>query len=643
MQIVCNGIEGTITEYKNRKMVDESVPLFMVMVWELGQCFSQINKCWEGINNPMLEQVQFFNNSINKSKLQPTNAISQNNISTLMFGYMLRDWGLSFENVHPVSLKMNLKSPLGTTLFHSISFSNLKKLSCLDVVVNNRTFDICVDDIMKKYGGEYFEIASFDCQRWIRRRMCQLLTIMTSDGDCDAEFSIIRRNEDVLPSMIVNTDFRAFLFGASSCFHLLEYQEKHHNTTNCFDKTEMGSLIQLALSGCTQSQAEIRRSLGTLLNSVQQLNQHENHSTICFLAIEPETIGQKGRFLLIGTFDGLQKSKTLAIPISEAMEAVLSRWEYLQSMNQESLKPKDFGSGKLSESQKREWWKAREDIDHQLETYLKELQDMLLPALSAVLDELLSSSMEEPSCDDEMDEDDIDRLVANCKSSKSTSSSIAKRQEKSKKDNDITLALESLSLRDEALPKEIINYDTLKLVELRELLRKRNLSTIGKKSELMERLLENDRQFNNQVHNVVDVYDSDEDFPKKKQGSRDQSIKSLSCKKHLDAMNKKHHTIFILDESLQSIPIESIPVFRNKSCSRYPSLALALEAAHGLNKNHNVEEHSTLRIQNCWYAIDIENNLSNTRQTMETFLNPYQAKYDWTSCIGKIPDEDFVR
>jgi separase len=51
----------------------------------------------------------------------------------------------------------------------------------------------------------------------------------------------------------------------------------------------------------------------------------------------------------------------------------------------------------------------------------------------------------------------------------------------------------------------------------------------------------------------------------------------------------------------------------------------------------DVQATPSIKVNSCWYAVDPENNLPNTRATMQGFLEPYTAKYKWRGYIGEAP------
>ena len=149
------------------------------------------------------------------------------------------------------------------------------------------------------------------------------------------------------------------------------------------------------------------------------------------------------------------------------------------------------------------------------------------------------------------------------------------------------------------------------------------------------------------------------------------------------------YTVLLLDEQLQQIPVECIPMLRAKRCSRVPSLPLFLRlvarahpavithhpeatgkgaektagshagakavaaktsaastaAATGATAVANAHYSSALgpRHERCWYAIDPEKNLATTRATMVAFLEPYIARWAWRGFVAEIPPEETMR
>ena len=774
---------------KDVSIDDEITPVFIGIVLELAQSFHLLQTSISELRSTLVDHAKSVhmkwlrtntttngsNKKDKKSRSEPISPPSSGSKVAMMLCHMWREWGFTpnqFQNLLTSSSMLIRSTPTSTVsdsnyygcvLFHSIYSEYFEKLHDLDQLLtndndqSNSDRNTRLEDINEhlriiwEEGSSIYDAASFDCQRWIRRRLCRALIILTtpqSGRENDDDFDIIHRRDSTTSdsptlsvhrsqvknqSLLVSNDLLAFIFGASSCFHLLEQQEKEIT-----EKTIIGERLHQALNGCQESQGNIATSIQQLLKCLDTRYSvspscNTSQSNVCFLAIEPAVEGQTLRHLLVGSMNAQQRTRTVSIVLTEEMEVILSKWEQLQKANQDSLRlqSNNGSSSGITEKQKRDWWKGRELINDQLEDYYKELQEMLLPALTKVL-EWIASPSDDGSGDispmgEDGDGDDIDRLVAtfdqiakpSSSSSRSTGPATAKKTTSktpvaSKRDDikSLTDSMGALSMMLEdddvvVIPPQqpaAVDYDSMKLVELRELLETRQLSKIGKKAELVERLLEHDRQKHQQQPPlqarppslqppqtqskpakkavVIEIYDSDEDVwdinknvPKptmtafKSTAKKPKPIDLTNDTEAMDASsstgmntNNSNHTIFILDESLQSIPLESMPIFRDKSCSRYPSIALLLQAIANyddITQTTHVSEQSSKKksitsksstvsfpvntIRNGWFAIDIENNLKNTRQTMETFLNPYQEKLQWASCVGKMPTNDFVK
>jgi hypothetical protein len=188
---------------------------------------------------------------------------------------------------------------------------------------------------------------------------------------------------------------------------------------------------------------------------------------------------------------------------------------------------------------------------------------------------------------------------------------------------------------------------TLKVVDLKSELRSHGLEVSGKKGELHDRLLTH-LQSSSQPSSFVD---------------------SLS---ESPTSAPQPHLILILDETFQALPLECLPSLRSRSCSRIPSLLLLL---HSLNhvqpspltnetklltvslqnkakkktrreeteESPDSSEAKVLSLSKCWYSVDPEANLMNTRETMMAFMESYIAKWRWRGYAGQRPPDDMIR
>jgi hypothetical protein len=212
----------------------------------------------------------------------------------------------------------------------------------------------------------------------------------------------------------------------------------------------------------------------------------------------------------------------------------------------------------------------------------------------------------------------------------------------------------------------------LKVTELKAELKDLGQDVSGKKSDLSVRLmecLEAQMQGSHTEDRKQHVIQS--------AASGGTSSSSMSGKS-IPAGRSNSHVTLILDESLQAIPWESIPLLRASSCSRVPSLtvlvnllqskpvsnlldteALAIpadkkskakgskassssRAGTGGMENGHARDHE-ISIARCWYAIDPDANLERTRETMMTFIEPFATKWQWPGYAGQRPPEEVIR
>lgn len=171
------------------------------------------------------------------------------------------------------------------------------------------------------------------------------------------------------------------------------------------------------------------------------------------------------------------------------------------------------------------------------------------------------------------------------------------------------------------------------------------------------------------------------------------------------------HVLFILDELLQPLPLESMPALQrsHRSCSRMPGLASVLISAKlrsqaatartctrtstdgygdaggekgsetgadpaskvskskgtkGIKLSKSSAKTATtaavavsepnnvlvplplslpLDLQQSWYVVDPERNLSGTRATMGALLQPFARSYGWKGFVGEVPSEAVVK
>jgi len=182
------------------------------------------------------------------------------------------------------------------------------------------------------------------------------------------------------------------------------------------------------------------------------------------------------------------------------------------------------------------------------------------------------------------------------------------------------------------------------------------------------------------------------DGRRKKSGSSSSSGAALAPR-----TASRGHVLFVFDEFLQPLPLESMPVLQrqHRPCSRMPGLASVLISARlrvkaataraspdcvaaasqqePVGKVTKTSKSNTksatgkplsgssvvkgavsaaaasldlqlnLDLQHSWYVVDPEHNLSGTRATMGALLQPFASSYGWPGFVGEAPSEAEVR
>lgn len=113
--------------------------------------------------------------------------------------------------------------------------------------------------------------------------------------------------------------------------------------------------------------------------------------------------------------------------------------------------------------------------------------------------------------------------------------------------------------------------NSLKVAELRSLLKDTGLDITGKKQDLVQRMLEHLRQQTLSQQN--EGADASSGVAQAKMASSEDTTNADTG-----------HLVLILDEQLQRFPFESMPALRRASCSRVPSFALLLKLMNSSTK-----------------------------------------------------------
>lgn len=164
---------------------------------------------------------------------------------------------------------------------------------------------------------------------------------------------------------------------------------------------------------------------------------------------------------------------------------------------------------------------------------------------------------------------------------------------------------------------------------------------------------------------LIDVFEDDDTLamkPLRKRNDKNIDDASGTAATGSGSNCDRLHTILLLDEQLQQLPVECMPSLRYMSISRMLSLPLLLDilrkrtapstTAQPMDKtsresstklDDNVPQLSAISAQRAWFALDAENNLPTTRATLLPLLEEAQKRWNWPGFIGEIPSLDIAR
>ena len=587
------------------------------------------------------------------------------------------------------------------------------------------------------------QTCAFDCVRDLRRRTC--LEALRSGGDplrtflagaascgvaveCWERVSAENQSQDSADSNAVISDGReSGLLGVSK-------------------------LICNSLQNDLKSTDAIASRLQGLMKHCQALHSNGNHGTgsssaaLSFLCFD-----RTSNSLLLGRID-LQGPLVLALPASagaQDLPALLTNWDETQERSKTMLRQglDVEQAGKLTDAQKRSWWSARQNYDTSVESSMCDMQDLLgvwriMLSCDRAGSVDLSAHCEQALALFVSDKLEAARLLpwlkliaCNLASSTDAKAPVSRTMRLSQEEAVIALAQVLADGKCEkvtALAKKIIKHvvdlladcsqptelsesrgglspqaehdsaavtsspvmsatelNSLKVTELRVLLKESGLDATGKKQDLVDRLHEHYlSQKSSMTANT------------KKSPSSSTSRTSIADEDGADEPStRRGHVVLMLDEQLQRLPIETMPCLRGANCSRVPSFALLLKliedqrhsstssiddvngslraltmttseseqnkkpaakkgaATKGKKSTAENEEPNHISptstsvlfaeevswqkvsVDRAWYALDIEGNLPLTRSTLQPFLNEYEGKWDWTGVVASIPPE----
>lgn len=443
----------------------------------------------------------------------------------------------------------------------------------------------------------------------------------------------------------------AYIFGSSACCTSLECSLETQADTSPPNPyiPEAASLIRSALTGDSSSQEKIFSLLTANATRVS-----------CFVALDTVS-----KALLIGRASSSDNPIVIALPIYDAVSKQLESWKHIIEQNRSQLRSSCDIDSKVD---KVAWWDERVLFEGNIESSLSELEKsigvwrcLFAPSglcdhnkLQNVIKEHVSSIVGKSNkkCS-AMNVENISSVLSqwsdvifspyaglsadeitsaihylcdrifepagiNCGAQRLAAmrDSIRRVFDESTAPCDLlTKEMADMSMKFSA-SAECASYGDMKVTELKNELKNLGLSTTGKKADLVERL--------------TTYYAAESGMSMTRETTKEVLPLPLN--------SPHHHIVIMCDEALQMIPWECLPVLRNRNCSRIPGLCALLSLQLRLQ---NTEK--CIHPQRGWYAVDPEDNLPQTRKTMESFLDPYAKRWQWQGCVGEIPTEDFVR
>ena len=151
---------------------------------------------------------------------------------------------------------------------------------------------------------------------------------------------------------------------------------------------------------------------------------------------------------------------------------------------------------------------------------------------------------------------------------------------------------------------------------------------------------------------VIDVfYDDDEDEDGGRDAGRDTSRRRARHAPSLQAVSigsaKPAHTVLLVDEWLQQLPLESMASLRHAPVSRMISLPLLLDIIRRRQEAVSNEQEGPwwqpAEAKRTWYALDAENNLPTTRATLWPLLEEAQERWGWSGFVGQVPKPEVAK
>ena len=380
-----------------------------------------------------------------------------------------------------------------------------------------------------------------------------------------------------------------------------------------------------------------------------------------FLLGQPDTLTlavyeKSAKVILLGCyFRG--SCVMVGIPCSSEVDALMADWAATMQRNKDLLRATADAENiaQWSNEEKRGWWRDREAVNERISQLLSSLENVIGPwrvLLSGIrpelvpVDSILSSL--HVSSEDECKSLFIKNWTGLIQSSaasgclKQAEASLALRnifgaasKELDGEECDLMISRlldldnhqnRSADAESESGHREVVDEETpeqiafqlskLKVVELRSMLKEKSERTMGKKDELVRRLLS------------VLMREKDNIDPQ-----------TLNHSSTTPGSSVTRSSVPILDETFQQFPVESMPSISASNITRLPGLYMFLK----LRLQHSDPPPLLSAFINSWYLIDPQNNLPGTQQTVVSSFRQYIECWSWDGFVATAPSEEQFR
>ena len=373
-----------------------------------------------------------------------------------------------------------------------------------------------------------------------------------------------------------------------------------------------------------------------------------DHSDTLTLAVYEKS----ARVILLGSYTQ-GSCMMVGIQCGSDIDEFMANWAETVQRNKDLLRATSEAECVMqwSNEEKRRWWREREAIDEHISQQLGTMEGILGPwrfLLSGARPQPLSAEFSNSlftalhvSCEDESRASfikDWAGLVLSNSASGCLSQSEATTVLRSAFGAVSNLGADALELLISRLlarvdyqrglagaksesghqdSPERIALSKLKVLELRAMLKEKSERTVGKKDELVSRLL---TVLSREKENI------------------DPNLSNGHSSKLPDSFTFQS-SVLMLDEFFQPFPLEQIPSLSTSNITRLPGLYILLK----LKSQHSDPPPLISVFQNsCWYLVDPENNLPSTQQSVIPSMQQFIDNWGWDGFVATAPsDEDF--